>query len=193
MKRLSNSEPDTEDSDEYKENSHAVQAHLSIAQSVIQRMATNSASCKAWCIALVSAIMVVVADKGKGQYTFIGIIPTILFLVLDAYYLSLERRFREAYNLFIKKLHKGNLVAADLYAISPSGEAFRKFFSSVWSFSIWPFYLTLLVTLFVVKTLVVTPVPNTAVHQAEPAISVIQQGHSDSLRHEPLKTSGKNP
>jgi len=42
---------------EFKENSQAVQSHLSIIQSVIQRMASNSTSSKAWCITLVSAIL----------------------------------------------------------------------------------------------------------------------------------------
>lgn len=32
--------------EEFKENSQAVQAHLNITQSVIQRMAGNSAACK---------------------------------------------------------------------------------------------------------------------------------------------------
>lgn len=102
---------------EFKENAQAVQAHLGIMQSVIQRMAANSTSCKAWCIALVSAILLIVADKGKPQYALIAIIPTTLFLVLDAYYLSLESGFRESYNLFIEKLHNGELVASDLYCV----------------------------------------------------------------------------
>ena len=63
-------------------NSQAVQSHLSITQSVIQRMATNSSACKAWCITVVSAILVIVADKGKSQYAYIAIIPNILFFVL---------------------------------------------------------------------------------------------------------------
>jgi hypothetical protein len=37
-------------SDEFKENSQAIQAHLTIIQSIIQRMASNSSSCKTWCI-----------------------------------------------------------------------------------------------------------------------------------------------
>ncbi|MGN2393596.1 hypothetical protein ACTFO6_19145, partial [Pelomicrobium sp. G1] len=75
-----------------------MQAHPSIAQAVIQRMASNSASCKAWCITLVAAILVIVADKGKPKYALIAVIPTVLFLVLDAYYLALERCFRVSYN-----------------------------------------------------------------------------------------------
>src|SRR5438093_12622802 len=51
---------------EYRENSQAVHAHLGIMQSVIQRMASNSSSCMSWCIALVSDVLVLVADHGKA-------------------------------------------------------------------------------------------------------------------------------
>src|SRR5437764_2615739 len=127
-------------STEYRENSQAVQAHLGITQAVIQRMATNSASCKAWSITLVSAILVIVADKGKPHFALIALIPTLLFLVLDAYYLALEKMFRQSYNNFIEKLHRGEVVATDLYAVVPRGDVFSTFRASLASFSIWPFY-----------------------------------------------------
>lgn len=127
----------------YREDSPAVQAHLGIAQAVIQRMAANSASCKAWCITLVAAILVIVADKGKPRYALIAAIPTVLFLVLDAYYLALERCFRVSYNEFIDKVHSGKVTGSDLYAVMPKGSLGKVVFQSLGSFSIWPFYLTL--------------------------------------------------
>jgi len=139
----------------YAEDSPAVQAHLSIAQSVIQRMASNSASCKAWCITLVSAILVIVADKGKPHYALIAVVPTLLFLVLDTYYLALERCFRQSYNNFIEKLHAGRVVAADLYAVTPTGSVVQTFFKSLGSFSIWPFYATLGLMIWLAKRIVI--------------------------------------
>jgi len=136
-------------------NPQAVQMHLQITQSVIQRMASNSASCKAWCIALVSAILVVVATTGKPHYALIAIIPTVLFLILDTYYLTLEKIFRQSYNSFIEKLHTGKVTTSDLYIVSPSGRTPRGFFASFASFSIWPFYLTLLVMTFIAKSIVI--------------------------------------
>ncbi len=137
-----------------KENPQAVQAHLEITQSIIQRMASNSSSCKAWCITLVSAILVVIADKGKSQYTAIAVIPTFLFLVLDTYYLALEKRFRNSYNVFIEKLHHSKIVAADLYVVCPKGNPIINFFSSLISFSVWPFYITLLVMIWLAKKVI---------------------------------------
>lgn len=135
-------------------DSPAVQSHLGILQSVIQRMATNSSSAKAWCITLVSAILVLVADKSKPEYAWIAAIPTALFLVLDAYYLGLEKGFRNAYNDFIDRLHAEDLAVADLYQVSPKGSVFVLLMKSLFSFSVWPFYVTLAVTIYVVKTYV---------------------------------------
>jgi hypothetical protein len=148
--------------DTFKENSPSVQSHLSITQAVINRMAANSTSCKAWCITLVSAILVIVADKGKPQFSLIAIIPTLLFFALDTYYLYLEKGFRHSYNSFIEKLHTGKVVAADLYSVSPSGDKIKTLFAAMRSFSIWAFYLTLFVMIFLVKTIVImssVPVP----------------------------------
>lgn len=138
----------------FGENSAAVQAHLNITQSVIARMASNSASCKAWCITLVSAILVIVADKGKPTYTLIAVIPTVLFLVLDAYYLALEKCFRTSYNHFIAKLHVGEISSTDLYAVTPSGSISRAFRLAVLSFSIWPFYGTLAVMIWITRIII---------------------------------------
>jgi hypothetical protein len=148
--------------DNFKEDSPSVQAHLSIMQSVINRMASNSTSCKAWCISLVSAILVIVADKGKPQLALIALIPTILFCSLDAYYLVLEKRFRESYRLFIEKLHSGTLVAADLYFVSPSGDKVKASCDALRSYSVWGFYVALLVMIFLVKMIVIAPPPPAA-------------------------------
>jgi len=135
--------------------SPAVQAHLTITQSVIQRMASNSASCKAWCITLVSAILVIVADKGRPNYALLALIPTLLFLVLDSYYLALERGFRESYNSFIGKLHEGKVRAEDVYYIVPQGRPVRRLVGALLSFSVWPFYVTLIVMIWLAKVLVI--------------------------------------
>jgi len=142
------------ESDRTDINSQAVQSHLSITQSVIQRMAMNSSSCKAWSITVVSAILVIVADKSKPQYALLAIIPNILFLVLDAYYLSLEKMFRNSYNDFIEKLHKNRIDSSDLFAVVPKGKLFKTFFKSILSFSIWPFYLTLFIMIILAKEII---------------------------------------
>ena len=72
--------------------SPAVQSHLAMLQGVIGRLAGNSASCKTWCVSLVSALAVVVAQSGKVQLLLIAALPILLFAALDSYYLGLELR-----------------------------------------------------------------------------------------------------
>ncbi len=119
-------------------------------QSVITRMAENSRSCKLWCVTLVSAVLVLVARTEKPEYALITLIPASLFLILDTYYLALERAFRESYNGFVRKVSEGTLTAADLYRVAPSGSVPRYFIACLKSFSIWPFYPTLIVMILIV-------------------------------------------
>lgn len=134
--------------------STAVQSYLNILQAIISRMATNSANCKTWCVTLVSAILVIIADKGKTEYIWITLIPVLLFFFLDAYYLSLERDFRSLYNTFIRKLHTGNISADEVFTRSVDGSFTHTVTSvtnSLLSLSIFPFYTFLLVMLVVAR------------------------------------------
>jgi hypothetical protein len=131
------------------EESPSVQAHLGILQNVIVRMATNSTAAKTWCITLVSAILVVIADKGKPNYALIALFPTVLFLMLDAYYLAMEKGFRNAYNEFVKKVHFGSLTPDDLYSVRPVKSMSRLQLEALQSVSVWGFYSFLAVMIFV--------------------------------------------
>ena len=124
----------------------AVQAHLTIMQGVVNRMAENSRYCKVWCVTLVSAILVLVARTGESQHALIALAPTFLFLILDTYYLALERAFRDSYSSFVDKLHRGELTSGDLYKVAPSGQITRHFWECLRSFSIWLFYPVVAVT-----------------------------------------------
>lgn len=135
------------------ELSQATQSHLTILQNIIQRMATNSSSSKAWCITLVSAILVIVADKGKPQFFWIAILPIVLFYLLDVYYLYLEKGFRATYNEFIRKLHAGKVDKEDLFAVVISGDKLKLAVDSLFSLSTLPFYLTLFLMTLYVKAL----------------------------------------
>lgn len=144
----------SEEDRKYGSDSEAVQAHLTILQQVIQRMASNSESSKTWCVTLVSAILVIVVDKGNPDYVWISAIPTILFLGLDTYYLALERGFRYSYNSFVKKIHTGTVEISDLFVVNPSGSLLRNCFKSLSSLSIWPFYTVLLAMVYVAKSVI---------------------------------------
>ena len=137
------------------ENSPAVQTHLTMMQGVINRMGENSRSCKVWCVTLVAAVLVLVARTGEPQHALIALAPTVLFWVLDAYYLSMERRFRSSHKVFVSKVHKGQLSTSDLFTVAPCGSTAREFLWAVFkSFSVLPFYLMVIATVLLAWWLV---------------------------------------
>jgi hypothetical protein len=135
----------TSDLKKLDETSPSVQAHLGIIQNVIQRMATNSASSKTWCVTIVAAILVLIADKGKPQFVSLAVLPIVLFGVLDVYYLHLEKGFRNSYNEFIKKVHYQTLSPSDLFSLDPTGSTSQLIWAALKSFAVWGFYVPLLV------------------------------------------------
>ena len=135
------------DDGSFDAESSAVQTHLTIMQGTVQRMADNSRSCKVWCVTLVSAILVLVAQTGEPRHALIALAPAILLYLLDAYYLMLERRFRKSYNVFVGKVNAGQVCASDLYAVAPCGSVPKGFLWSMSrSFSVLPFYIALVGT-----------------------------------------------
>jgi hypothetical protein len=71
--------------------------HLELIQGVINRMASNSFMIKGWAITLVAALFVLANKDTNPTFFYIAYIPTIMFWVLDAYYLTIERRYRALY------------------------------------------------------------------------------------------------
>ena len=135
-------------------DSPAVQKHINIIQGVITRMSDNSRSCKVWCVTLVSAVLVLVAQTEQPEYALIALIPAVLFLILDTYYLALERGFRGSYESFVKKIHLAELTPCDLYSVTPSGSKLGRVMASLRSFSIWPFYPTIVLMILLAWWLV---------------------------------------
>lgn len=143
-------------SNKLKLDSSAVQSYLGILQDIITRMANNSSNCKNWCITLVSAILVIIADKNQPNYALIALIPVVLFLFLDAYYLGLEKGFRNSYNHFVHKLKKNTATTTDLFVITPPScsQLFCNILESLRSPSIYPFYIILGGTIVLARHLI---------------------------------------
>ncbi|HPE61343.1 MAG TPA: hypothetical protein PLB10_13495 [Thiolinea sp.] len=125
-------------------DSPAVLRHIDLYQDLIKRMASNSAECKKWAIGLVSAILILVAEKGIGQAAALVIVPVVLFCFLDAYYLALEKQFIAANNHFLDQLHRGELGLEALYRVKVTGSLPQTFLDALLSWSVWPFYLGML-------------------------------------------------
>lgn len=83
--------------------------HLEFIQSNISRMNQCSFQMKGWAITIVSAFLAIFAatitdvSSGNKMFIFIAIAPACLFWILDALYLSKERKFIGMYNDIVYK------------------------------------------------------------------------------------------
>ncbi len=73
-------------------------AHLGFIQSVVTRLAGNSALLKGWAVTLVAATFALAAKDADVRFVLIAYVPTIAFWLLDAYYLQQERLFRDLFS-----------------------------------------------------------------------------------------------
>lgn len=76
--------------------------HLEFIQQAINRMASNLFLLKGWTVTLIAAMFALAAKESKDFYFVLAYFPTLMFWLLDGYFLSQERRFRSLYEHVIK-------------------------------------------------------------------------------------------
>lgn len=84
-------------------NSENKLKHLEFIQLTIIRMAANSFFLKGWSVTLVAALFAVAAKDSDKRYIVIAYFPVLVFWILDAYFLTQERLFRNLYDGVRKK------------------------------------------------------------------------------------------
>lgn len=72
--------------------------HLEFIQNLISRFNGNSFLIKGWSVTLVAALFALAAKDANERYMFVTYMTTIIFWILDGYYLSKERQFRCLYS-----------------------------------------------------------------------------------------------
>lgn len=126
--------------------SEDVRQHLSFIQGVIIRMNSNSFSMKGWMVAIVSALAAVYASDAANPYGYIYFaiaIPVVLiFCGLDAYYLKMEKQYRDLYNEVL-----ANPETTD-FNMNASGFK-RTLWQAFCSPSVWILYIFVIVLLVV--------------------------------------------
>jgi hypothetical protein len=72
--------------------------NLEFIQNIISRMASNSLELKKLTVTIITGITVFLTIQTTKNYLILTLLlPTIIFGLLDAYYLNLERKYRELY------------------------------------------------------------------------------------------------
>lgn len=83
--------------------------HLEFIQNIISRMAGNLFFLRGWTITLIGALLALFAKNNSPEYVFYFLIVIIfIFWILDGYFLSQERLYRDLYN-HVRKLKEEDI------------------------------------------------------------------------------------
>jgi hypothetical protein len=83
--------------------------HLEFIQATISRMASNLFFLRGWTITLIAILLTLFANNNGPSYTiYFPLSLIIVFWVLDGYYLSQERLFRDLYD-YVRRLNEENI------------------------------------------------------------------------------------
>ncbi|MCR4342430.1 MAG: hypothetical protein NUV40_00820 [Patescibacteria group bacterium] len=78
--------------------------HLEFIQDIVRRMAGNLFFLRGWTITLISALLALfIKGSNSSNVIYFLIVLTLVFWILDGYFLSQERLFRDLYN-YVRKL-----------------------------------------------------------------------------------------
>ncbi|AZP94129.1 hypothetical protein CYK58_00475 [Helicobacter pylori] len=121
-----------------KERAKILAEELKILQGVINRMAQNSLECKKWTLALAVGVLSLKIEAISHLYGLcvLGVLLACFYL-LDAYYLMLERLFREQW------LIKNRLKTDErLFEVFPAHQTcrFALYLCTMLSFSLFPYW-----------------------------------------------------
>ena len=103
--------------------------HLELVQNAVMRMGGNSAALKGYSMGITAALIALAGAIDKPRILLLGLPIIMVFAVLDATYLALERGFRNHYN----ELRLRELDSAPDFHVTTTGQvsAIKAFFS--WS------------------------------------------------------------
>jgi hypothetical protein len=115
--------------------------HLEMIQGVIARMAGYSATVKNICVTIVTALAAVAITEGAGDLGVLAAILIMIFALLDAQYLRLERRYRKLFD----HVRTAEWSARPDFELEVRAPAIPRpaLLSVLFSWSVWTFYAPL--------------------------------------------------
>jgi hypothetical protein len=119
-------------------------AHLNMLQAIVTRLAGNSAQCKTWCVAIVSALFGLAGATRSGRIAVAAIIPILVFGFVDAAYLANERAYLDLYIRIVAKIRGNSYGLADFGNLTAPADA-EHYVGALLSWSVWPVYLGLII------------------------------------------------
>ena len=123
--------------------------HLEMVQAVITRMAQNSFQLKGWGVVLISGLLALGGKEMERSMIYVAYVPLVLFAILDAAYLALEKNFRALYDL----VRKGDVRVQSFEKQLPEGETRSHLLDALTSWSVWAFWLAVAVAVRIASKL----------------------------------------
>jgi len=77
---------------------------LEMVQAIISKLANYGATLKNYCITLTTAVCGFAVTLHRPLVAFLALLPIVVFALLDAQFLRVERRFRALFDLFAKEM-----------------------------------------------------------------------------------------
>jgi cytochrome c biogenesis protein CcdA len=122
----------------------ANQSQLEMIQGVINRLASNSSTYKGWLVTITAALLGVAINNSKPWLAWLAVYAICILALLDSYYLTLERSYRELYRTAAE--HAGQ----DQWSMSARAVNLGKVLAATASPSIWIFYGSAIVAAVIV-------------------------------------------
>lgn len=93
--------------------------HMKMTQSIITRMNKNSFQLKGWMLTIVAAFLAIYGSASNIVYIWIAIAPTVVFWMLDSFYLREERKYVDLYGKLVDKFNGNDKTEEiDLFDLS---------------------------------------------------------------------------
>jgi len=121
--------------------------HLEFIQAVVTRMNANSFQLKGWSITVYSALLALFASTGGNKlFLYVSVAPTLLFWLLDTYYLQQERKFRGIYNDVAELSNESTRIEVRLFEmpIQKYNDGKYSYWNVMWSQTVWPLYVMMI-------------------------------------------------
>ncbi len=126
--------------------------HLEFIQGVINRMAGNLFYLRGWAITLIAALFALSVKDANQAHILIAYFLVFIFWILDGYFLSQERLFRDLYD-DVRKLNEKDIdfsMDTKKYEKNPRNTWLCSIFSST---LLW-FYLSLTAVMILIMFLI---------------------------------------
>ena len=126
--------------------------YLEMIQAAIARSGTNSFALKSWTVTLVAGILALAAAHTTNIDVLAALLPVVVFWLLDAYYLQLERTYRSLFDSV--RTSTGDVdFDMDLAHVKTEkpGDTALRYRSCLWSKTEWPVYLPIGVIVVILK------------------------------------------